>query len=64
MDKSLSTQVASGMWLLLTLNVESLPQLPLEQWQIIFGIIACTATGDSFSALKSFEVGGMVCSPK
>lgn len=56
MDNVGCTQVASGMWPLLTLNVESLPHLPLEQWQTIFGVIACTAAGDSFSALKSFEV--------
>ncbi len=44
------------MWALLTLNVEVLPLLPLEQWQSLFGIIATSGASGSFAALKSFEV--------
>lgn len=41
---------------MLTLNVERLPLLMLEQWQIIFSIIALGASSGSFAAIKSFEV--------
>ena len=44
------------MWRVLTLNVEVLPLLPLEQWQILFSIIAIAASAGGFSAIKSFEV--------
>jgi hypothetical protein len=44
------------MWMLLTLNVDVLPQLPLEQWQSLFRIIALTAGAEKFAAIKSFEV--------
>ena len=49
-------QIASGIWTLLTLNVDALPQMPLEQWQTLFGIIAETGAVGSFAAVKSFEV--------
>lgn len=44
------------MWRVLTLNVEVLPLLPLEQWQILFSIISIAASAGGFSAIKSFEV--------
>ena len=44
------------MWRVLTLNVEVLPLLPLEQWQTLFAILAVTASAGGFSAIKSFEV--------
>jgi hypothetical protein len=50
-------QISAGVWTLLTLNIEILPRLPLDQWQILFGIISKTGTAQSFAAVKSFEVG-------
>lgn len=44
------------MWKVLTINVDLLPQLPLEQWQIMFSILAFCGASSSFSAIKSFEV--------
>ena len=45
------------MWSLLTLNVDLLPILPLEQWQTLFRIIAVTSSSrSSFASMKSFEV--------
>ena len=43
------------MWRVLTLNVELLPLLPLEQWQTLFTIIAISAASGGFAAIKSFE---------
>jgi len=52
----LSNQISAAMWRVLTLNVELLPLLPLEQWQTLFTIIAISASTGGFSAIKSFEV--------
>lgn len=52
----LSNQISAAMWRVLTLNVELLPLLPLEQWQTLFTIIAISASAGGFSAIKSFEV--------
>lgn len=52
----LSNQISAAMWRVLTLNVELLPLLPLEQWQTLFTIIAVSASTGGFSAIKSFEV--------
>lgn len=52
----LSNQISAAMWRVLTLNVELLPMLPLEQWQTLFTIIAISASAGGFSAIKSFEV--------
>ena len=50
-------QVAAAMWKVLTLNVDILPLLPLEQWQTLFSIIAISASSGGFASIKSFEVG-------
>lgn len=44
------------MWRVLTLNVDILPMLPLEQWQTLFTIIAISASAGGFASIKSFEV--------
>lgn len=44
------------MWLLLTQNVSVLPTLRLDQWQGLFDILAGTANGYVFAAIKTFEV--------
>ncbi len=48
------------MWRVLTLNVDVLPMLPLEQWQTLFTIIAISAASGGFAAMKSFEVRGQL----
>jgi hypothetical protein len=48
------------MWRVLTLNVDILPLLPLEQWQTLFTIIAISAAAGGFAAVKSFEVQRVV----
>ena len=50
-----SELVAEGMWRLVTMNVSALPLLQLEQWQIIFDLIAIGAGGGPYSSIKSFE---------
>lgn len=50
------SQIAASMWRVLTLNVDILPLLPLEQWQTLFTIIAISAAAGGFAAIKSFEV--------
>lgn len=55
----LSNQISAAMWRVLTLNVELLPLLPLEQWQTLFTIIAISASAGGFSAIKSFEVSSI-----
>ena len=57
----LSNQISAAMWRVLTLNVELLPLLPLEQWQTLFTIIALCASTGSFAAIKSFEVRTLQC---
>lgn len=52
----LSNQIALGIWKILTQNVDLLPMLSLEQWEIIFKIISFGATSGNFAAFKSFEV--------
>jgi uncharacterized protein (DUF58 family) len=55
-------QIAASMWRVLTLNVDILPLLPLEQWQTLFTIIAISAAAGGFAAVKSFEVyNALVC---
>jgi hypothetical protein len=44
------------MWNVLTLNVELLPLLPLEQWQTLFTILAICGAASGFAAIKTFEV--------
>ena len=56
----LSNQISAAMWRVLTLNVELLPLLPLEQWQTLFTIIAISASTGGFSAIKSFEVSAFL----
>ena len=51
------SQLSAGVWALLTLNVDLLPSLPLEQWQTLFAIIAeCSASDQSYAAVKAFEI--------
>jgi hypothetical protein len=49
-------QLATGMWGLLTLNISILPLLRLDQWQIIFEIIAGCAAAGGYASIKAFEV--------
>ncbi len=49
-------QISAGIWQLLTLNVSVLPSLRLEQWQIVFDIVALGSKAGGFAAMKSFEV--------
>lgn len=51
----LAAQVAASMWRLLTQNVSVLPLLKLEQWQIVFDIIASGSDTGGYAAIKSFE---------
>ena len=48
-------QVSAGMWRLLTMNVSSLPLLCLQQWQILFEIIAVSAAAGGYASIKAFE---------
>jgi hypothetical protein len=50
-------QVSAGVWRLITQNVSSLPKLRLDQWQILFDIIAVGAAAGGYSSVKAFEVG-------
>lgn len=50
-----SGQMASGLWRILTMNVEMIPLLGLEYWQIIFDMLAfCSSTG-GYASVKAFE---------
>lgn len=48
-------QISVGVWRLLTLNVSALPMLRLEHWQIIFDIVAVSASAGGFASIKAFE---------
>jgi hypothetical protein len=50
-------QLSAGIWALVTLNVDLLPLLSLEQWQTLFSIISkYAASSQSLAATKAFEV--------
>ncbi len=49
-------QLMDGMWRLLTNNVEVLPKLSLEQWEVLFCIIAAGSELTDFASFKAFEV--------
>ena len=51
----LSSQIATGLWRLLTKNVEALPGLTLEEWQDLFAIISVTANAGGYASIKAFE---------
>ncbi|KAJ1390138.1 hypothetical protein B484DRAFT_439804, partial [Ochromonadaceae sp. CCMP2298] len=51
----LAPQISAAVWEILTLNVDLLPLLPIEQWQTLFSIISLSASAGAFSAIKSFE---------
>jgi hypothetical protein len=46
----------AGIWKLLTHNVEVLPKFSLQQWEILFAIIAAGSGCSDFAAFKAFEV--------
>ena len=48
-------QISSGMWRLLTRNVQTLTSLSLEQWQIVFDVIAVGASAGGYASIKAFE---------
>ena len=48
-------QISSGMWRLLTRNVQSLTSLALEQWQTIFDVISVGASAGGYASIKAFE---------
>lgn len=48
-------QISSGMWRLLTRNVQALTSLSLEQWQIVFDVIAVGASAGGYASIKAFE---------
>jgi hypothetical protein len=51
-----SGQVSAGMWRLLTMNVATLPQLDLAQWQVLFDLISMGAASGGYASIKAFEV--------
>ena len=51
----MSGQISTGMWRVVTRNVEVLPKLAMEQWQIIFDILAFCASTGGYSSIKCFE---------
>mmetsp|Transcript_5922 Transcript_5922/g.9632 ORF Transcript_5922/g.9632 Transcript_5922/m.9632 type:complete len:2029 (-) Transcript_5922:706-6792(-) len=51
----ISGQIASGMWMMLTQNVLTLPFMELHQWQAIFDIMSIAAKGSAYAAIKCFE---------
>lgn len=51
----MSGQISTGMWRTVTRNVEVLPKLAMEQWQLLFDILAfCGSTG-GYASIKCFE---------
>ena len=52
----LSGQLAAGAWRVLTVNVSCLPSLGVEQWQVLFDLLALSAGSGGYASVKSFEV--------
>ena len=48
-------QIALGMFTLFTHNVSFLPQLRLNQWQVLFDIVALISRQGGFPSVKAFE---------
>jgi hypothetical protein len=48
--------VSAGVWRIMTKNVDSLPQLTMEDWQILFNIISTCAGSGGYASIKAFEV--------
>eukprot|EP00596_Hydrurales_sp_CCMP1899_P004941 CAMPEP_0119047238 /NCGR_PEP_ID=MMETSP1177-20130426/51980_1 /TAXON_ID=2985 /ORGANISM="Ochromonas sp, Strain CCMP1899" /LENGTH=1905 /DNA_ID=CAMNT_0007021581 /DNA_START=110 /DNA_END=5824 /DNA_ORIENTATION=- len=48
-------QISAGMWRVLTTNLDILPTLTLTQWQIIFDVIAVSASAGGYASIKAFE---------
>ena len=53
--RDVSGQVSTGLWRVVTRNVESLPRLGMEQWQILFDIISFCAGAGGYASIKAFE---------
>ena len=50
-----AAQISLGMFTLFTHNVSFLPQLRLNQWQVLFDIIALISRQGGFPSIKAFE---------
>jgi hypothetical protein len=48
-------QISAGMWRVLTTNLDILPTLTLTQWQIIFDVIAVSASAGGYASIKVRE---------
>lgn len=51
-----SSQIAAGIWKLLTTNIAILPTLRLEHWQTIFDLIEGCASIGGYASIKAFEI--------
>lgn len=58
---AMANQITAGIWRILTQNVDLLPLMSLEQWEIIFRIVAFGSCSGSYASFKSFEVRIVFC---
>ena len=45
-----------GLWKFITSNIAVLPNLKLDQWQLIFRMLADIANVGGYASVKTFEV--------
>ena len=53
--RELAGHVSSGVWRLLTKNVDVLPLLTSVQWDVLFHLLAISASASAYAAVKVFE---------